>query len=158
MDKYNEFLTIAKTLNQELKIIPVLYGSLGLSRVAKVDFSPQDIDILVPFIFLKERWPELKTTIEGLGYELTDLHEHEFRKAEFKIGIAYLEDLRLFADVDYKSLLKNVDDRAVYYTLSISDYKKVYSKSLLDGYRRNKNNNKDQRKLDFLNEFEQKGH
>ncbi|TKC19026.1 hypothetical protein [Robertmurraya kyonggiensis] len=158
MNLFNEFLTIAKTLNKELSIIPVLYGSLRLERVTKVEFSPQDIDVLVPYIFLKEIWEALKSTIEGLGYELTDLQEHEFKKDNFKVGIAYIEDLKPFADVDYTNLVKNDNDGGVYYRLSISDYRKVYSKSLLGGYRRNKYNNKDKRKLDFLNELEQKGH
>lgn len=80
---------------------------------------------------------------------MTDLHEHEFKKNNFKIVIAYLEDLKPFADVDYTNLVKNNNDGTVYYTLSIYDYRKVYSKSLLDGYRRSKNNNKDKRKIDF---------
>jgi hypothetical protein len=35
MKKFEEFLKIARHLNNELDIIPVLYGSLGLSRILK---------------------------------------------------------------------------------------------------------------------------
>ena len=153
MTLYDEFLNIAKTLNKELDIIPVLYGSLGLQKVTKVDFSPKDIDILVPLSYLNEKWNILKTVIEKLGYELVDLHEHEFRKNEIQIGIAYVEDLKPFADVDYKNLEVVEDNGAIYHTLTISDYPKVYNKSLLDGYRRTKNNNKDQNKLMVLNQL-----
>ena len=51
MTLYDEFIEIAKNLNAELNIIPVLYGSLGLEKVTGVEFSPQDIDILVPLTF-----------------------------------------------------------------------------------------------------------
>lgn len=149
----DEFINIAKSLNKELDIIPVLYGSLGLEKVTNVKFFPQDIDILVPLIFLEEKWSILKSTIEQLGYEMIDLQEHEFKKDMNKIGIAFIEDLKQFADVDYTNLKKNEDNGAMYYTLSISDYLKVYNQSLLDGYRRTKNNGKDRSKLKILNEF-----
>jgi len=39
MNKYIEFLRIAKHLNLELKNTPVLYGSLGLSRLIQKDLE-----------------------------------------------------------------------------------------------------------------------
>ncbi|MFX3674735.1 MAG: hypothetical protein ACE3JQ_09840 [Paenisporosarcina sp.] len=149
MALYDEFINIAKALNKELDIVPILYGSLGLEKVTRLDFNPQDIDILVPLIFFKEKWNMLLKVIEELGYELVDLHEHEFRKNETKIGIAFMEDLKQFADIDYESLMIVEDNGAKYHSLTISDYIKVYNKSLLDGYRRSKNN-KDQSKLKIL--------
>lgn len=104
MKLYSEFINIAKTLNKELDTIPLLYGSLGLEKVTGLDFSPEDIDILIPFIFLEEKWGKLKKIMELQGYKMVDLHEHEFRKTNTKIGIAYIEDLKPFADIDYKNL------------------------------------------------------
>ncbi len=60
MKLYNEFINIAKTLNKELDITPLLYGSLGLEKVTGLNFSPEDIDILIPLIFLEEKWKNLK--------------------------------------------------------------------------------------------------
>ena len=57
-----------------------MYGSLGLGKVTQLDFHPQDIDILVPLTFLTTQWKILQQTLEQLGYTLSDLHEHEFRK------------------------------------------------------------------------------
>lgn len=51
MKLYNEFINIAKTFNKELDIIPLLYGSLGLEKVTGLDFSPEDIDLLIPLFF-----------------------------------------------------------------------------------------------------------
>lgn len=151
MTLYDKFIIIAKRLNKDLDITPVLYGSLGLEKVTKIDFSAQDIDILVPLIFLEEKWCLLKNVFENLGYELVDLSEHEFKNNDTKVGIAFIEDLKPFADVDYTRLELIEDNEAAYYSLSISDYIKVYNKSLLDGYRRAKNNSKDESKLKVLN-------
>lgn len=156
MTLYHEFLKIAKSLNEELDVIPVLYGSLGLEKVTGVTFSPEDIDILVPLVFLEEKWNMFKSVMEQLQYKLVNLQEHEFMKDQIKIGVAYIEDLQNFADVDYNHLKKNEDNGATFYTLTISDYLKVYNKSVLDGYRRTKNNNKDQEKLKILNDLLQK--
>lgn len=133
MSLYEEFINIAKTLNKELEIIPVLYGSLGLEKATGLDFSPQDIDLLVPLTYLEEKWQSLKYVIEQSGYQLVNLHEHEFRKDRIKIGIAYVEDLKPFADVDHNSLKVVEGHGAVYYSLTVSDFLKVYNKSLLDG-------------------------
>ncbi|MFS0613318.1 SDR family NAD(P)-dependent oxidoreductase [Lederbergia ruris] len=63
------------------------------------------------------------------------------------------EDLKNFADVDYNNLKKNKDSGAIYRTLSISEYLKVYTRSSLDGYRRTKRDKKDQSKIEVLNEL-----
>lgn len=152
---YEEFISIAKVLNQQLNIVPVLYGSLGLGKVAQVDFSPQDIDILVPLIFLEEQWEMLQQTMEQLGYSLIDLNEHEFQKENIKIGFAYTEDLLDFAAVDYKNLERIEDNEAYYHVLTVADYIKIYRKSFQDGYRRTKNNEKDLRKLEVLKKWKE---
>lgn len=135
MKLYNEFINIAKTFNKELDIIPLLYGSLGLEKVTGLDFSPEDIDLLIPLIFLEEKWEKLKKVMELHGYKMVDLHEHEFKKTNTKIGISYIEDLKPFADVDYNNLEIFEDGGAKYHLLTIDDYLKIYKKSLLDGYR-----------------------
>ncbi|MGM0890697.1 MAG: hypothetical protein ACQEW5_28180 [Bacillota bacterium] len=152
---YKEFISVSRNLNQQLDIVPVLYGSLGLGKVTKVDFSPQDIDILVPLTFLEEKWKIFKYTMEQLDYTMVDLNEHEFIKNDIKIGFAFTEDLLEFADVDYKNLNVFQDNGAKYHLLTISDYLKVYNKSFQDGYRRTKNNNKDLNKLEILNNLVQ---
>lgn len=140
---YEEFLNVSKVLNEKLRIMPVLYGSLGLEKVTGLEFSPQDIDILVPLRFIKEEWQTLQNVMEELNYTMVDLHEHKFLKAEFEIGFAFEEDLWEFASVDYTKL-KEVNEACVSYRLlSIEDYLRVYKRASKDGYRRSKNNNKD---------------
>lgn len=150
---FEEFIRIVKMLNRQLNIVPVLFGSLGLSKVAEVDFSPDDIDILIPLIYLEDDWGDLEQTMGKLGYTLVDLDEHEFNKHDFKIGFSYIEDLKEFADVDYKTLETIEENEVTYQILTIKDYFKVYSKSLQDGYRRTKNNGKDLSKVEVLNKL-----
>lgn len=88
--------------------------------------------------------------MELQGYKMVDLHEHEFMKTNTKIGIAYIEDLKPFADVDYNNLEVFEDDGAKFHLLTIDDYLKAYNKSFLDGYRRTKKNHKDQSKINIL--------
>jgi hypothetical protein len=152
-DKYQEFLRITKSLNQELNITPVFFGSLGLSILTNKDLDPQDIDVLVPQIFLKNKWPKLKQCLEELGYELVDLHEHEFVSGKSKIGIGYEEDLMPFAGIDYAQLAQKSSAKATYKYLSLMQYLAVYSKSLTDSYRASKNNQKDQLKIDLIKEM-----
>ena len=155
MTLYDEFIHIAKAMNKELNIVPVLYGSLGLERATTYEFNPQDIDILVPFTFLDKKWHMLLKTIEELGYVMVDINEHEFRRDDTKIGISFTEDLEQFAEIEYEALQIVEDNGAKYHSLTISDYLKVYNKSLVDGYRRSKNN-KDHSKIKILKQLVQK--
>ncbi|MCL6600817.1 MAG: hypothetical protein K6T81_19085 [Alicyclobacillus macrosporangiidus] len=113
--------------------------------------DPQDIDILVPLSYLRDGWNVLKTTVEDLGYQLFDLHEHEFHKDGFKVAFAHEEDLLEFADVNPKNLEMVTYNRYRYRQLSLTDFLRVYSRSVQDGYRRSKNNNKDLQKIKLLN-------
>ena len=60
MIKFNLFLEIARFLSDKLGIVALLYGSLGLEYLTDEDFEANDIDILVPRVFITERNPELR--------------------------------------------------------------------------------------------------
>lgn len=136
--KIETFLDIAHILNVELDITPLSYGSLGLEYISAYDFASDDIDILVPMCHIRKGWNELKCTIEKLGYELYDLYEHEFHKDGAKIAFTDIESLEEYANVKVNDL-KVVDNKKCQFrVLSLRDYKRVYEKSLKDGYRRNK--------------------
>ena len=55
------FFENAKKLSEEFEIVPLLYGSVGLEYLTKENLGSDDIDVLVPEIFIKERWNEFKT-------------------------------------------------------------------------------------------------
>lgn len=153
MDQYKEFLRIAKCLNTELDIIPVLYGSLGLSRFIKKDLNPKDIDILVPQKYITSDWGELQKILSKINYRLVNKKEHEFICENNIIGIAFEEDLLPFAKVNHKEL-KIVSDGGVdYKILNIIQYRKVYEASKKDSYRSQKNNKKDFKKITLIDSY-----
>ncbi|MBU9674326.1 hypothetical protein KQ939_15175 [Planococcus sp. CP5-4] len=152
---HKEFIRLCKSFNKELHIIPVLYGSLGLGKIAKMDFSPQDIDMLVPFVYLNEQWSALENLMERLGYSVIDYREHEFSDGYNQVGFSFIEDLETFAGVDHRSLEKVLEDGAEYYVLSLDDYLKIYTKSTIDGYRRIKNHGKDLKKIKIIRKIKE---
>ncbi|MDO7908651.1 hypothetical protein Q5741_19875 [Paenibacillus sp. JX-17] len=161
---YEEFLRITAELQQQLKITPVLYGSLGLERATEMWFAPQDIDILVPERYIREDWTMLQEVMEGVGYVLTDLHEHKFKKSDlseseksslsqhdyYEVGFAYEEDLLPFAGISPEELKVIADGPAPYRLLSAQQYLEVYNRSSQDSYRRDKNNDKDLDKIERI--------
>lgn len=153
MDKYKEFLRITKHLNSELNVIPVLYGSLGLSKIIQKDLNSEDTDILVPHKYISSDWEKLVKTLDKISYQLVNEKEHEFVCLKNKIGIAFEEDLFPFAKVDYKKLNTITDNDAKFKMLNINQYKKVYEASKTDSYRLQKNNKKDLEKIQLIDSF-----
>lgn len=147
---YEEFIDIARLLNKAFDITPVLYGSLGLEISSGISFDPQDIDILVPGVYLHEKWDGFRAEIERTGYTLNDLHEHEFVRERAKIAFAEEEGLLDFARVDANRLATMSAEGVLYRILTLEDYLVVYEKCLTDGYRRAKNNGKDIEKIEKI--------
>ena len=54
-NKFNLFLENAQFLSDEFDIVPLLYGSLGLEYLTGDALCSDDIDILVPCVFITER-------------------------------------------------------------------------------------------------------
>lgn len=133
-----------------MKINPVLYGSLGLQYITGHGLCPQDIDILVPQDLLKARGDELRHAMENLRFILADIQEYQFHKGSLKVAFAQEEDLLSFAQVDYAALRVEKLRGADLKVLESADYLKVYTRSLEDGYRREKNNQKDLAKIQLL--------
>ena len=148
--KYSEFLLIAKSINVQFNVLPLLFGSLGLERRLNMDLHADDIDILLPEYYLRDGWQVLKKLMEELGYELYDLHEHAFQKGEFSAAFASLENLTPFAGVDVSQIPKMIDAGASYLLLDLLDYQRVYEASSRDGYRVNKKEKKDHEKLTLI--------
>ena len=149
-DLRQRFLQIAKLLNSELGVTPVLYGSLGLMVLTGQDLNPQDIDILVPCELLGQGWGALLSLADTLSLTLVDAHEHEFSDGHVTVAFASAEGLMHFAGIDHTLLEVMEDNGARYKLLGLQDYLKVYKKSLQDSYRRDKNNGKDVEKIELI--------
>ena len=149
--KFDFFLQNAKMINDKFDIIPLLYGSLGLEVLTNITFNADDIDILVPQVFVTgERWSEFRSFLENNGYELTDEHEHTFRKDGVDYSYASVEGLKDFADIDIRDINIRNSSGTEYMLLSLVQYLKVYRKSSEDGYRMNVKEKQDNQKIELI--------
>ncbi|KAF0818190.1 MULTISPECIES: phosphoribosylanthranilate isomerase [unclassified Cytobacillus] len=157
--KFNEFIKVARKLN-DIEIIPLLMGSVGLEIVTGKSWNAQDLDIHIPGD--KRGWevpPELNihnwndvvSIMNSLGYRLIDLHEHEFSKEGLSVEFGIIDTLPSFAGVQLEHLEMHHHVEAEYYLLNPKQYLRVYESSSKDSYRAYNNNHKDVAKIDYLN-------
>lgn len=151
MTKLNCFLQNAEMLNNKFNIVPLLYGSLGLEVLTKSSLNADDIDILIPQVFvIGDKWKEFKLFLESHGYTLIDEHEHTFRKDSVDYSYASVEGLKDFAGIDICDIeIRNISGTK-FMLLSLAQYLKVYQKSSLDGYRMNVKEKQDNQKIEFI--------
>ena len=149
-NKFNLFLENARYLSDKFSMVPLLYGSLGLEYLTGDDLSADDIDILVPRVFITERWHEFKALLEAQGYVLADEHEHTFVCDGVSYSYADIEDLESFAGIRMKDIEMREADGVRFLLLSLEQYLAVYQKSCKDGYRVNVRQKKDADKIRFI--------
>ena len=149
-NKFNLFLQNARLLSDILGIVPLLYGSLGLEYLTGDALDADDIDILVPRVFITNRWQELKALLETQGYVLADEHEHTFVRDGVAYSYADIEDLESFAGIRMKDIEMREADGVSFLMLSLEQYLAVYQKSSKDGYRVNVRQKKDADKIRFI--------
>lgn len=151
MTKFDYFLQNAEALNNKFNIIPLLYGSLGLEVLTNASLNADDIDILIPQVFVTgDRWTEFNLFLESRGYTLIDEHEHTFRKDGIDYSYASIESLKDFADIDIYDIESRNVSGTKFMLLSLEQYLKVYQKSSQDGYRTNVKEKQDNQKIEFI--------
>ena len=149
-NKFNLFLENARLLSDKLGIVPLLYGSLGLEYLTGDVIGVDDIDILVPRVFITERWHEFKSFLEAQGYVLTDEHEHTFVRDGVAYSYADIEDLESFAGIHAEDIEMHEVDGVRFMLLTLEQYLAVYKQSSKDGYRVNVRQKKDADKIRFI--------
>ena len=148
--KKQYFFENAKLINNKFRIVPLLYGSLGLEYITNENLKADDIDILIQEVFLKERWNEFKKFLIDEGYELFDEHEHTFQKNNILYSYASIEELKSFVDIDSLNIEHRYENGVEFMILSLEQYLKVYQKSLMDGYRIEVRKKNDRSKIEFI--------
>ena len=127
--KLSTFLEIARALNR-YNIIPVIFGSLGFYHlIDQVLDKIGDIDIIIPNIYLTEKFNELKNILGEIGYRQDTDYPHEFTKGEDQIGFepeSDLSDIKIEINKLEPSELEGVKFKE----LSLEDYLKVYKRNL----------------------------
>ena len=149
-NKFNLFLDNARFLSNKFDIVPLLYGSLGLEYLTGDILGVDDIDILVPRVFITERWHEFKSLLEAQGYVLADEHEHTFVRDGVAYSYADIEDLESFAGINTEDIELHETDGVRFLLLSLEQYLAVYKQSSKDGYRVNVRQKKDADKIRFI--------
>ena len=149
-NKFNLFLENARFLSDKFSMVPLLYGSLGLEYLTGDDLSADDIDILVPRVFITERWHEFKALLEAQGYVLADENEHTFVCDGVSYSYADIEDLESFAGINTEDIEMYEADGVSFLLLSLEQYLAVYRQSSKDGYRVNVRQKKDAVKIRFI--------
>ena len=148
--KKSMFFENAKLLYDNFGIIPLMYGSLGLEYITNENLNADDIDILIPEVFVIERWNEFKHFMTGKGYILLDEHEHTFLKNGVLYSYASIEELKPFAGIDIPDIEKHCNSGIKFKVLSLEQYLKVYRASAKDGYRITVREKKDNDKIAFI--------
>jgi hypothetical protein len=97
--KLNLFIENTKLLYDKYEIIPLLYGSLGLEYITNENLCSDDIDILIPKVYLNELWDEFKNYLISNDYILYDEKEHSFVKNNVSYSYASIEELESFVDI-----------------------------------------------------------
>ena len=149
-NKFNLFLENARFLSDKFDIVPLLYGSLGLEYLTGDALDADDIDILVPRVFIIDRLQEFKAVLEEHGYVLVDEHEHTFVRDGVAYSYADIEDLESFAGIHAEDIEMHEADGVRFLLLSLEQYLAVYKQSSKDGYRVNVRQKKDADKIRFI--------
>ncbi len=148
--KINLFLNITRLLYNALGIIPLLYGSLGLEYLTGKNLSSEDIDILIPEMYLNKKWNDFCSVLYRQGYTLVDEKEHTFEKEGIYYSFAKIEELKSFCKISESDIIITEESSVKFMILSLEQYLTVYSTSIKDGYRVNVRKKKDEEKITFI--------
>lgn len=123
--EFQVFLEVAMAINERFRIIPMLYGSLGLERRINANLKVNDVDIIVPERYLSKYWEKLYDLMIKIGFNLCDICDFTFERAGVKIKFYSFESMLELANV-HKT--KNPREKAPveYYLLDVNEYLTVY--------------------------------
>ena len=144
------FFENTKLLYERFQIVPLLYGSLGLEYITNENLNTDDIDILIPQVFVTGRWNEFKEFLISRGYVLFDKQEHTFEKNGVLYSYASLEELESFAGIKLCEIKESQNNGVLFKVLSLEQYLNVYRTSVKDGYRINVREKKDLEKIQWI--------
>ena len=89
--------------------------------------------------------------MEKLGYDLVDIHEHEFQKNGVSVEYGSIDSLYDFAGIAESDIEPIQLNEIKFRVPSLKQFLQIYKASSKDSYRNDNNNNKDFKKIDWLN-------
>lgn len=123
--KFQVFLEVAMAIHEKFRIIPMLYGSLGLEQRLNINFDENEIDILVPERYLTKYWEKLYDLMIKIGFQPYDLYNHSFVRCEFIVNFSAMENVLELLGIS-KSKIPLEKSLTDYYLLDAENYLKVY--------------------------------
>ena len=93
---------------------------------------------------------KIEPMMEKLGYELVDLHEHEFQKKGLSIEFGVMETLEAFSGVLIADLSRKEVEGVEFLLPTAEQFLAIYRASSQDSYRNENNNDKDFAKIAYL--------
>lgn len=147
------FFENATLLFREWGIVPLMYGSLGLEYITGENLNADDIDILIPEVFLQSKWSVFQAVLKKWDYILIDEREHTFEKDGISYSYASIEELQTFAGIPVCEIAQYTCDHVRFRLLSLEQYRNVYIASAKDGYRIDVRQKKDSDKLAIIERY-----
>jgi hypothetical protein len=132
INREKEFLFLAKKMNEQLAIIPLLFGSVALNMLVDDEVEMGDLDIALPHFMRPDRkylCLEFIKFMENNDYKYIDLHEGEFHKGEILIHTAGDSWFKEYADIDATECPIMQSNGAVYKIFTLEHQVKAYSVS-----------------------------
>lgn len=87
---------------------------------------------------------------EKTGYELVDIHEHEFQKNGIHVEYGTIDSLNEFAGISESDIALIQLNDIQFRVPNIKQFLTIYEASSKDSYRNNNNNHKDFPKIEWL--------
>jgi len=152
-EKFKIFLEVTKSLNSSFHVTPILFGSLGLSKILNKSIQLNDIDILIPENLITKKWGELVDSMKNLNFELKDTKEHEFIRDLQIVNFGKEEDVFQKVGIDPRKLTITKFHQAEFKELSAEKFLQVYRLMLRDDYRQEKRGDSDKQKIALIEKF-----
>ena len=145
-----EMAFIVLALNKS-DIMPIVYGSLGLSFLIGDHFEIGDIDFCLSDDLFSKKWTFIKDQLmSDLGYVIDETHCQEFTGKKYFVSFEQLSKIQKMTSIDETLLKKETFDGAVFYNLSLSQYLDIYQKFLQNKDRWDKKSKRDLEKIDII--------
>jgi hypothetical protein len=148
-----ETIHLLQYLNEN-DVRPLLYGSQGVSLYLGAFKQFSDIDLLVADEYLHDKWTVLISVMKARGFTLVDEHEHSFRST-LGLEANFAAESILVRDgiIDSPAGIVTVQTpQGRIRTLTAESFRRAYSFSVKDGYRRDTRGKKDEAIIKLLDE------
>ncbi len=146
--KLKILLKTIKILN-EFKITPIVYGSFGLSLKLNKDLRANDLDLILPDQFVKDRWNEFVSKMKKADFILKNNSQCEFSKEGEVVGFDLENEVESL--IDCKNLKEVEMEKVKFKELSSQQHLQFYEKLSLDS-KRNKRK-ADCEKIELIKEY-----